>query len=160
MTSFVGVAWGLTMGCMAIPATLPPVSGQHRNRALAAARRACAIELATQGLSYQQIADELGYSNRGTVYRLVHNALTLELQEDVENHRRLESERLDALQVPLWEKAMAGDTTAAHQVIQIIRGAMARSRPHQRPGASGLVVPAQRRHHRRSHDIAARSGWR
>jgi hypothetical protein len=109
------------MYAMAIPATLPQVRGQHRNRALAAARQARAVELATRGLTYQQIADELGYSNRGTVYRLVHSALTRDLQEDVESHRRLERDRLDALQVPLWDRAMAGDTTAAHQVIQIIR---------------------------------------
>ena len=88
---------------------------------MAAARQARAVELATRGLTYQEIADALGYANRGTVYRLVHAALTRELHEDVENHRRLESGRLDALQVSLWEKAMAGDITAAHQVIQIIR---------------------------------------
>ena len=35
-------------------------------------------------------------------------------------HRRLESERLDALQPSLWEKAMGGEITAADQVIQII----------------------------------------
>ena len=52
-------------------------------------------------------------------------ALTRELQEDVENHRRLETERLDALQVPLWDRAVSGDTAAVHQVLQIIR---ARSR--------------------------------
>ena len=106
---------------MAIPATLPPVTGQHRNRALAAARQARAVELATHGMTYQQIADELGYANRGTVYRLVQTALTRELQEDVETHRRLERDRLDALQVSLWERAMSGDLAAAHQVIQIIR---------------------------------------
>jgi hypothetical protein len=51
------------MDAMAIPATLPRVTGQHRNRALAAARQARAVELATRGMTYQQIADELGYSN-------------------------------------------------------------------------------------------------
>ena len=104
-----------------MPAILPPVTGQHRNRALAAARQARAVELATAGMTYQRIADELGYSNRGTVYPLVQSALTRELQEDVENHRRLERDRLDALQVSLWEKAMAGDTAAVHEVLQIIR---------------------------------------
>ena len=50
------------------------------------------------------------------------SALTRELQEDVEVYRRLESDRLDALQVSLWDKAMAGDTAAAHKVvIRIIR---------------------------------------
>jgi hypothetical protein len=78
------------MGFMGIPAALPPVTGQHRNRALAAARQARAVELATAGMTYQRIADELGFANRGTVYRLVHSALTRELQEDVETHRPLE----------------------------------------------------------------------
>ena len=47
--------------------------------------------------------------------------MDVELHEDVESHRRLESERLDDLQVSLWEKAMSGDTAAAHEVIQIVR---------------------------------------
>ncbi len=33
------------------------------------------MELATQGHAYQQIADELGYANRGTVHRIVQQAL-------------------------------------------------------------------------------------
>jgi hypothetical protein len=70
------------MVSMAIPATLPPVVGQHRNHALARARQARAVELATAGLTYQQIADELGYANKATVYRLVRTALTRELQEE------------------------------------------------------------------------------
>ena len=133
---------------MAIPATLPRVTGQHRNRALAAARQARAVELATSGMTYQRIADELGYSNRGTVYRLVHTALTRELHEDVEVHRRLEQERLDALQVSLWEKAMAGDTAAAHEVIRIIRercrllGLDLRRKPSAAPTRSPRTVVA------------------
>ena len=54
------------------------------------------------GMTYQEIADELGYANRGTVYRLVQAALTPELQEDVETHRRLGRDRLDALQVDIF----------------------------------------------------------
>jgi hypothetical protein len=64
---------------------------------------------------------KLGYANRGTVHRLVHTALTRELDEDVENHRRLEGDRLDALQMSVWGTAMGGDAAAAHQVVQIIR---------------------------------------
>jgi len=44
-----------------------------------------------------------------------------ELREDVGVLRRLERDRLDALQVSLWDRAMAGDITAAHEVIQIVR---------------------------------------
>jgi len=47
-------------------AVLPRVSGRHRDRALASARKCRAIQLKLQGLTYQQIADELGYTSRGT----------------------------------------------------------------------------------------------
>lgn len=136
-----------------------PAAGdcQHRNRALAVARRARAVELATSGTTHQQIADELGYSNRRTVYRLVHNALTRELQGDVEVHRRLEHDRLDALQAPLWDRAVSGDTVAAHQVLQIrarcrLLGWTSGSRPSSRRGSSPrrgpspTPVPHQRPH--------------
>ncbi|MEO5610178.1 MAG: hypothetical protein ABIQ61_14185 [Ornithinibacter sp.] len=39
--------------------------------ALAAARRNLAVELRNQGCSYEDIAVEMGYANRGTVYALV-----------------------------------------------------------------------------------------
>ena len=58
----------------ALAIELPPVSGRHRNRALASARRTRAIERKQQGLTYQQIADELGDANKGTVYRLIQEA--------------------------------------------------------------------------------------
>lgn len=44
--------------------------GRHRNRALASYRRSRAVEMAAGGSTYQQIADALGYANRGTVHRL------------------------------------------------------------------------------------------
>jgi len=58
---------------------LPRVEGRHRNRALAAARRARAIQLRAQGWTYEQIANELGYANRGTVCHIVNDALAARL---------------------------------------------------------------------------------
>ncbi len=49
--------------------------GRRNNRPLAEWRKARAVELATQGHTYQQIADELGYANRGTVHRVVQQTL-------------------------------------------------------------------------------------
>ena len=131
---------------MSIMAAIPLVTGRHRNRALATARRVRAVELATEGHTYQQIADELGYANRGTVYRIVHQALARDRVEAVENLQQLESARLDALQVAVWDKAMNGDAAAAQAVVRIIT---ARSRllgldgvaetGHGRPRT--LVVP-------------------
>lgn len=101
-------------------AELPRVNGQHRNRALAASRRARAVELRTAGLTYDQIAAELGYANRGTVYRIVSEALKNQTVEAVNQLRCLEVERLDRLQLALWPAAMAGDVHAASLVSRVI----------------------------------------
>ncbi|MGO4602508.1 hypothetical protein [Terrabacter sp. 2YAF2] len=110
---------------MSVPAAIPLVSGKHRNRALATARQARAVQLATEGRTYQQIADELGYANRGTVHHIVHDALAKDRKNAVEDHQQLELARLDALQAALWDKAMAGNVEAAREVRAVI---MARCR--------------------------------
>ena len=108
------------MSGMTALAGLPKVNGPHRNRALAAARAARAVELRTQGWTYQRIADDLGYSGRGPVYEIVSKALRAQTLEAVEDLRDLESERLDALQQRVWTRAMDGDVTAARTALQII----------------------------------------
>jgi len=108
------------MGLMSVPAAIPIVTGRHRNRALAAARHARAVQLATEGRTYQEIADELGYANRGTVHHIVHDALARDRKDAVEDHQQLELARLDALQAALWDKAMAGDVAAAREVRAIV----------------------------------------
>jgi orotate phosphoribosyltransferase-like protein len=101
---------------------LPPVHGQHRNRALAAARRARAVELRTSGLTYGQIATELGYANRGTVYHVVSEALKAQTAEAVGELRSLEVERLDNVQLAVWQKAMDGDVPSAIAVVRVHHG--------------------------------------
>ncbi len=110
---------------MSFATGLPPVHGQHRNKALAAARRVRAVELKAAGLTYDQIAAELGYANRGTVYRLVSDALKAQTVEAVDQLRSLEVERLDRLQFGVWQKAMAGDVPSGMLAIRVI---MARCR--------------------------------
>lgn len=110
---------------MSVPAAIPLVTGRHRNRALSAARQARAVQLATEGHTYQQIADELGYANRGTVHHIVHDALARDRKDAVEHHHQLELARLDAVQAALWDRAMAGDVEAAREVRAVI---MARCR--------------------------------
>lgn len=94
--------------------------GQHRNRALAAWRRTRAVELAVEGFTYQQIADELGYANRGTVHRIVQRTLEARLAEGVDELRELEVARLDALQAGLWDAASSGDARACGTILKII----------------------------------------
>ena len=122
-----------------LPAPESPLRrGRHRNRALAAYRRTKAIEMATAGCTYQQIADELGYANRGTVHRIVRQALEVQQAESVELLREVEVRRLDALQTGLWEAALAGDVDAVHACLRIIQArikvlGLAESGPAKRP---------------------------
>jgi hypothetical protein len=87
---------------------------------LAAERRSRAVEMALTGSSYQAIADELGYANRCTVYRLVKNALADRQVESIDELRRLEVDRLDALQVAIWDDATNGDVRAVAAVIRVM----------------------------------------
>src|SRR5450631_213550 len=99
---------------------LPRVHGQHRNRALGAARRARAVELRTQGWTYEQIAVELGYANRGTVFHIVSQALKAHTAEAVGELRSLEVARLDSVQSAMWHKAMDGDVPSGMAVLRCI----------------------------------------
>jgi transposase-like protein len=105
---------------MATTADIPKVTGRHRNRALAAERRSRAVELAVSGSSYQAIADELGYANRGTVYRLVKNALEDREAETIDELRQLEVDRLDSLQAAVWAEAARGDISAIATVLKVL----------------------------------------
>jgi hypothetical protein len=101
-------------------AALPRVSGRHRNKALAAARRTRAVELRCQGWTYEAIAEELGYASRGTVYTVVHTALAAQEADETENLRAIETVRLDRLQEALWSRAMAGDVAAISEGRRIV----------------------------------------
>jgi len=102
-------------------AELPRVHGRHRNKALAASRRVRAVELKTSGYTYTQVADELGYSSRGTAYNIVAKALREQTTEAVADLRHLENARLDALQAALWNAAMTGDISAVVAVVKIVQ---------------------------------------
>jgi len=99
---------------------MPSVQGRHRNRALAGRRRVRALQLVSEGLTYQRVADELGYANKGTVHHLVQQELGAQLVESVDELRQTEVARLNALQVVLWDRAMSGDLQAAKVVGGII----------------------------------------
>jgi len=128
--------------------TLPRVQGRHRNRALAGRRRVRALQLASKGLTYQQLADELGYANKGTVHHLVQQELGAQLVESVAELRQTEVARLNALQVVLWDRAMSGDLQAAKVVAGII---MTRCR------VSGLLSTTSREVERASSNCGPRT---
>lgn len=75
------------------------------------------------GVSWQVIADELGYSDKSAACRDVGRALArnqAELEQTTEELRTLEVTRLDRLQFGLWPQASRGDVQAAAEVRRII----------------------------------------
>jgi hypothetical protein len=68
----------------------------------------------------KEIADELGYANRGTVHHIVHQALARDRGDAIKDHQQWELARLEALQVALWDKTLAGDVDGAREVRAII----------------------------------------
>lgn len=86
------------------------------------AREERAVELRVKGLSYQAIAREMGVS-KFAVYKDVERAidkLNRKLPEDTDKLRRIESERLDLLQVALWPEAVTGNIKAGEQVLKLM----------------------------------------
>jgi orotate phosphoribosyltransferase-like protein len=79
------------------------------------------LELARMGHSYDEIAHQLGYSNRSGAWKLVARSLKASTVADVEEHRALEVRRLDALQSAIWDAAMSGDCRAVQEVLRIIQ---------------------------------------
>jgi orotate phosphoribosyltransferase-like protein len=102
-------------------AELPRVNGRHRNLGLAAIRRVRAVQLLASGCTYQQVADELGYTSRGTAYSVVAKALREQTAEAVADLRDLENARLDTLQRALWDAAMTGDVRSATVIVKIVQ---------------------------------------
>ncbi len=90
------------------------------DKALADWRKCRAVELALHGKTYDQIAREVGYANRGTAHRVVRKALADRLVDNIDELREFEAARLDALQAALWDKAMSGDVRATAGILRII----------------------------------------
>lgn len=100
---------------------LPKVAGRHRNRPLASQRRSAALSLVCNGMTYQQVADHLGYSNRGTVHRLVQKALQATEVASVQDSRDEALGRYEALLRAVWEQAQAGDLAAVRAALRIVQ---------------------------------------
>jgi hypothetical protein len=67
-----------------------------------------ALELRKGGATYNRIAQVLGYSDEGGAAKAVKRALADTLQEPAAEIRKLEAERLDAMQSALWPAALSG----------------------------------------------------
>ncbi len=86
-------------------------------RADTALRRRKAIDMRMAGASYQQIADELGYTTRGAACQDVTRALetaVVEQARSVEAYREEELQRLDVLLAEAWAVLKRQHVTVSH----------------------------------------------
>lgn len=87
----------------------------------ARSKRFRAMELCAEGYSYDSIAFQIGYANRGAAYRAVTKAVGDREVQTVESFRCSELDRLDACQKALWGRAMDGDLGAILAILAISR---------------------------------------
>jgi hypothetical protein len=62
----------------------------------------------------------VGFSHRGSAHRAVYKALGEREVEAVNDLRKLELDRLDALQAALWGRALDGEVAATALVLKVI----------------------------------------
>jgi hypothetical protein len=89
-------------------------SGKYVRTTDTAQRDAEAARLRSDGLSYQQIADKLGYSHRENARRAVSRALLAIVAEPAEDLRALELARLDQMWIDVLEVLRREHVTVSH----------------------------------------------
>jgi hypothetical protein len=92
-----------------------------------------ALELRKGGATYARIAQVLGYTEEGGAAKAVKRALKDTLQEPADEMRRLEAQRLDAMQSALWPAAISGKWLAVDRCLGIME---------RRARMLGLDMPA------------------
>lgn len=88
-----------------------------------AKRRAQAVELKLAGLTFQQIADQLGYSGRASACKDIDRAYEIMVVERNHNLDILKEEQLAILarmRRAVWPAAVQGDTKAVDIVLKIV----------------------------------------
>ena len=117
----------LTRGVPVLPAALSNTNeGTHmseeqktaiqrvtRQRLAIRERQRQALELRLSGLTFQGIADALGYKSKHGSFRAVETALAEITREPAESLRTMELQRLDGMFAGFWPKAQQGDPVAA-----------------------------------------------
>jgi transcriptional regulator len=84
-------------------------------------RQLKALELRKAGVSYDEIANALGFKWRSSAFAAVKRALKEVKREPCQELIVLEAERLDKMQTALWAKAQHGDYGAIDRILKIMQ---------------------------------------
>lgn len=89
-------------------------------RVAAREKAQAALRLRRAGVLYPDIADRLDYSSRRSAQRAVERELMSHAAEDVAVVRQMEVDRLDALLLAMWKKAIGGDGWSVDRILRIM----------------------------------------
>jgi hypothetical protein len=78
------------------------------------------LELRRAGLTWQRIADEVGYADHTGAYSAYKRAIRRTMQQPADELREQELDRLDRLQLALWPKAMKGDNASINTIVRLM----------------------------------------
>ena len=79
-----------------------------------------ALDFRRAGLTYDVIAERLGYRDRAGAKKAVTRAIGRTLQDSADALRHLEADRLDRLQLAAWARALTGDDKAMAIVLKVM----------------------------------------
>ncbi len=94
--------------------------GSQLKRVKAHDRQLMALKLRKAGITYEDIAAQLGYKSAVGAYHAVTAALRVTLQEPADEVRKLELERLDAMLLAIWQRVTKGDYGAIDRALRVI----------------------------------------
>ncbi len=83
-------------------------------------REAEVLKLRRGGLTFDLIAKELGFKHASGAHKAYVNACKRIVANDVEEIRRVESERLDIAQSAIWGKVLRGEIPAIQALVRIM----------------------------------------
>ena len=78
------------------------------------------LDLRRAGLTWQRIAEEVGYADHTGAYAAYKRAIKRTMQQPADELRTQEVDRLDRLQVAVWPSAMKGDTRAVLTIFRFM----------------------------------------
>ncbi len=90
------------------------------SRLPAAERQRLAFELRLAGVTYEQIAQRLGYGGPSGAHKAVSTWLRRTRTEPSDELIRIETARIDRLWRGLWERAAGGDLQAADRALRLM----------------------------------------
>lgn len=94
--------------------------GGGNRRISAAMKQRAVLELRKQGITFEVIAEEVGYSSASGAHKAFQTAMKKTIQEPADDLRKLVRERLNTLLASAWPKALMGSPRHIEMCLKIM----------------------------------------